>query len=565
MASQTSVAVIAALALSIVGWLASFIRKWRKQRARYQDLPCPPHHWFWGHLKVVGEAQREMPQGCESFRLKDQRLDAQDCPRGDKTLTIFSVHYHALMCYIGQKYNLPNIFYLDLWPMSNPMMMIQDPEAAAQMTQTKSLPKHPVSKLFLGPLCGDRSVVTAEGSEWKFLRSILNPGFSTQYLSTLIPVLVRHGQVFKKKIEKHATSGAVFPFQDVVMPLTFDIISEMVLGRNTDSQRQYNDLAYNFTKAVEWITPSLDIVSWNIAKPFKHYYARQVDLIIESIIRERYAENLSKPESQSTKAAIDLFLQAYQEEKMGSGKKTTNDIDPEFMLICRNNVKTLLLGGHDTTAATMSYTQALLSEPQNKASLERVRAEHDAVFGKDPTKAMETLLSDPKLLGNLPITTAAIKESMRLFPPASTTRVSFDESPLRYVQQDGKSLPLADHQVWVSHYGIGQNTAIWPRTRAFILDRFLPNPSDPSLIPPKDAWRPFEKGPRGCLGLELAMMEMRLVLVLMCREYEFELAYDEDAPKGPEGHGVMGGRGYQVVEFAAHPKGHMPMRVRRRE
>jgi hypothetical protein len=69
MTSQTSIAVASALFLSALVWLVSFVSKWRKQRARYQDLPCPPHHWFWGHLKVVGEAQREMPPGCKSVTL----------------------------------------------------------------------------------------------------------------------------------------------------------------------------------------------------------------------------------------------------------------------------------------------------------------------------------------------------------------------------------------------------------------------------------------------------------------------------------------------------------------
>ena len=65
--------------------------------------------------------------------------------------------------------------------------------------------------------------------------------------------------------------------------------------------------------------------------------------------------------------------------------------------------------------------------------------------------------------------------------------------------------------------------------------------------------------------MELAMMEMRIVLVLLAREFDFELAFPEDAPRAPSGHGVAGGRGYQTIEFAAKPVGHMPVRVRRRE
>ena len=118
------------------------------------------------------------------------------------------------MYYTGEKYNMPPVFYLDLWPLSNPLMMVHDPDVAAQITQAKSLPKHPVNAKVLGPMVGERSVVTAEGPDWKMLRSILNPGFSAQYLSTLIPLIVRHGTVFESRISKYAETGAVFPIQE---------------------------------------------------------------------------------------------------------------------------------------------------------------------------------------------------------------------------------------------------------------------------------------------------------------------------------------------------------------
>ncbi|KAJ9605468.1 hypothetical protein H2200_010125 [Cladophialophora chaetospira] len=501
--SNYNAPLLAALALSFVGWAVSFSIKWRRHRAKYKHLPCPPHDFWWGHLKIVGMAKQEMPP---------------------------DFHYHALFYHIGAKYNMPPVFYLDLWPVSNSFMMVHDPEVASQITQAKSLPKHPINEHVLGAMTGSRSVVTAEGPEWKFLRSILNPGFSSQYLSTLIPVLVRHGVIFKDRISQFASSGEVFPVQRLAMSLTFDVIGEVVLGVDLNSQRQSNKLAKHFAKAVEC----------------------QQDLLIEQMIRARHAETKST-NAPGTKAAVDIFLQAYRDEKLGASSttKSADDLDPEFMLIARNNIKTLLLGGHDTTSSTIAYAMALLSEPENADSLRRLRAEHDAVFGPDASQAVEALLADPRLLNNLPLTTAAVKETMRLFPPGSTTRTTVPNHPLQTVTLNNQTLPLEGQQIWISHYGIGQRGDLWPQPRKFILDRFLPNPYDAKLTPHRDAWRPFEKGPRGCLGLELAMMEVRLVLVLLCREFDFEIAYPEDAPRAPLEHGVAGGRGYQIVEFAA--------------
>lgn len=56
-------------------------------------------------------------------------------------------------------------------------------------------------------------------------------------------------------------------------------------------------------------------------------------------------------------------------------------------------------------------------------------------------------------------------------------------------------------------------------------------------------------------------MEVWVVLMLLAREFDFEIAYTEDAPRAPPEHDVAGGRGYQIIEFAAKPVGHMPMEV----
>ncbi len=267
------------------------------------------------------------------------------------------------------------------------------------------------------------------------------------------------------------------------------------------------------------------------------------------------------PQNHPVKAAIDLFLQAYLDEKFGATNTASSELVPDFMSLAVDNVKSLLLGGHDTTASAIAYIIALLSEPENKDAFERVRMKHDSVFGPNPQEAAEKLMTDhPKLRNTLPLTTAAIKEAMRLFPPALSSRTTTPGHPLRFVTFNGRTLPIAGQQILISHYDMGQREDLWPEPPKFNLDRY--SPGVPQV---KHAWRSFEKGPRGCAGLELAKMEMRIVHVLLARELDFELAFPDDAPRAPSGHGVAGGRGYQIIEFAAKPVGHMPMPVRRRE
>ena len=474
-------------------------------------------------------------------------------------------HYQQLMTYIGQKYDMPQVFYLDMWPVSYPITIIQDPGVAAQITQTKSLPKHVVNRQYTSRLTGHSSIVFVDGAEWRMIRSIINPGFAPQYIASLTPILSKHIGRFTDKLVAAASQRGTFLLQDYFLGMTLDVIGEVVLGQDLDSQRSFNLLAYHYGQAARHsnvTTVSGFSFSRLRSDIMTRWHSRQESLIIADLIRRRWSDQKDEVK-ESSRAGIDLFLQAYKDEKKLNS--STQDVyqDSSFMEIVVTNVKSLLLGGHDTTSSTLSWTVAMLSA--HPASLAKLRREHDSVFGSDLTQASRLLSFNPSLLNSLPYTTAVIKETLRIFPVASTSRFSDPSDPSHPTHVsaviDGKptQLPIGNQQLWVLHYAIGQRADLWPNPHAFTPERHLPDPPHPY---PKDAWRSFEKGPRSCAAIELAMTEMKMVLVEVSRRFEFKVAYEQDDPKAPQG---FGGHMYQVMEFAAKPAGHMPMRVRVRQ
>lgn len=114
-----------------------------------------------------------------------------------------------------------------------------------------------------------------------------------------------------------------------------------------------------------------------------------------------------------------------------------------------------------------------------------------------------------------------------------------------------------------------KDSALFPSSYDFIPERFIPEQSPFGSIP-KNAYRPFEKGPRDCLGQELAMLETRIVLALTLRKFDFREAYEElDRRLGrtPKEFPVLekvGGRAYQVLFTAAKAKEGIPMWVSER-
>jgi cytochrome P450 len=120
--------------------------------------------------------------------------------------------------------------------------------------------------------------------------------------------------------------------------------------------------------------------------------------------------------------------------------------------------------------------------------------------------------------------------------------------------------------VWPVSHALHRSPDFWPSPESFIPERWLAKEGDP-LFPVKGAWRPFEFGPRHCIGIELAMIETKVIMALMLRRFDTKAAYEElDKLEGgnrlrrtPDGE-----RAYQVRIATAKPVDGMPVRVTRR-
>lgn len=109
---------------------------------------------------------------------------------------------------------------------------------------------------------------------------------------------------------------------------------------------------------------------------------------------------------------------------------------------------------------------------------------------------------------------------------------------------------------------MGRDPDLFPDPDPFRPERFLPD--SPFAPRHKDAWRPFEKGPRDCIGQELAMLEGRIALALAVRYFGFKTAYpevsEEERRKGAPLE-VDGEQCYQTLAGVTKPKAGMPCRV----
>jgi cytochrome P450 len=179
-----------------------------------------------------------------------------------------------------------------------------------------------------------------------------------------------------------------------------------------------------------------------------------------------------------------------------------------------DEVRTLVLAGHETTANALGWAWYLLARhPEVEA---RLHAELAAVLGgRTPT------LDD---LPQLSYTRMVIDETMRLYPPAPIMgRWVEDEDELHGYRIQGKTF------ISFSQYAVHRHPDFWDDPERFDPERFTP---ERVAARPKYAYFPFGGGPRLCIGNNFALMEAQIILATLAQRYRLRLAADR--PIEPE-------------------------------
>ncbi|KAF2402988.1 cytochrome P450 [Trichodelitschia bisporula] len=517
---------------TVVAYLIHFIIKLFRHRRQMMGLPGPPYHPILGHLPVAIEMARSLPP---------------------------DVHPHHYWAWLKKRYNLGPFYYFDAWPMGPPTLIICEPEVADHVTVKHNLDKHPMVKQYLKQHLGTDNMAAANGIVWKRARTVYNPGFATSHLMTVIASIVDDVVTLSEVLGEAADSSEVIQLETVAMKLSFDVIGRLVLGVSLGSQRKSNVLVDAFRRQLHFLSSSNTWASplagvnplqqfsiWRNARVIDGYLGRELD--------ERFAKQDESETTARPRTIIDVALRTYNEDR-GTTAANMRTMDAAFRRSAIDQIKTFVFAGHDTISTTISMLFYYLSTAPHAVST--LRAELSTTFPPTTAETAARIRADPYILNSLPYATACIKETLRLFPPANTVRIG---SPSVHITDPGTgatypTLPRPGTVVWPDAYVLGRDDAYFPRATEFLPERWLPE--SPVAQAPVGAWRPFERGPRNCIGSEFGVMEVKVVVALCAREFEFEAVWPEGVAD------VDGERCYQMLFGSAKPKGGVPGRMKR--
>ena len=328
-------------------------------------------------------------------------------------------------------------------------------------------------------------------------------------------------------------------------------------GTRLKCQTTNNPLLPALKNQTTWLISSSD--PGNIAKllhPLRRIFIWNNNRIMRNCLLPHLKREISEHNQGSgLKTISSLAVKAYLNDVKQS---PTAQIDSHFIDVAIAQLKIFLFAGHDTTASALCYAYHFLWT--NPETLAAVRAEHDAVLGIDPSQAAAKIKETPQLLNQLPYTSSVIKETLRLFPPVGTIRQGQANFFLTH-PDTGVRYPTEGFMLFGCSLAEQRNELFWSRPDDFVPERWMAKEGDPLHVR-KDAFRPFELGPRNCIGQELAQLELRAMLALTVRELDIQSAYGENAPQ------VLGEVAYQTLgakDITSHPLDGMPVRVKVRD
>ena len=387
---------------------------------------------------------------------------------------------------------------------------------------------NPVNAILV-PIVG-HGLLTSDGEFWLRQRRLAQPAFHRRRIAGFSTTMTGATALMLDRWQDSAQDAGHVDVLQEMMRLTLEIAGRTLFSVDlrgeadrigpafTAINRQFRHFSAHPLGAtllqMEWLPRTRRFLG-NVAR---------LDEVVHDIIRERRRIRESNGERPAKgEDLLDMLMDA-RDEETGQGMTDRQ---------LRDEVMTIMLAGHETTANALTWTLYLLS--QHPDVRRKVEEEVDEVLGgKVPTFEQ---IADLRYLNMV------LQESMRLYPPAyATSRTAQEEDTIAGYDVD------AGAPITISPYLTHRHPDFWEDPEKFDPQRFSP---EASAARPRYAYIPFGGGPRKCIGSNFAMTEATLVLAMLTQRYRMHLL---------PGHPVK-----MEPLITLRPRHGMKMRVQQRE
>lgn len=395
-----------------------------------------------------------------------------------------------------------------------PVLAITDPEMIKTVL-VKECYSVFTNRRFLGPVGLMKNAISvAEDENWKRMRTLLSPTFTSGKLKQMFPIISHYGDVLVRNLRKEAEKGKPISLKDIFGAYSMDVITSTSFGVNIDSLNNPQDpFVENIKKLLRFsfldpfiisiiLFPCLNTVfeALNIFIFPKHI----TDFFTKSV--QRMKENRLHDKQKHRVDFLQLMINS-QNSKETDSHKAMSDLE----LVAQSII--FIFAGYETTSTSLSFLMYILATHPDIQ--QKLQEEIDATF---PNKAPPTY----DAVTQMEYLDMVLNESLRLFPVAGR----IERTCKKDVEVNGVFIPKGT-VVMVPSFVLHRDSAYWPEPEEFHPERFSKKNKD-SINP--YIYLPFGTGPRNCIGMRFAMMNMKLAVIRVLQNFSFKPCKETQIP-----------------------------------
>ncbi|CAL9042311.1 unnamed protein product [Musa banksii] len=401
------------------------------------------------------------------------------------------------------------IFRLNFGPKS--FLIISDPDIAKHILKNNS---KAYSKGILAEILEfvmGKGLIPADGEVWRVRRRAIVPALHQKYVAAMINLFGKASFGLCEKLDAAASDGEDVEMESLFSRLTLDIIGKAVFNYEFDSLTHDNGIVeavYVALREAEMRStspiPTWEIPIWKNISP-----------------RQRKVSEALKLINTTLDDLIAICKRMVEQEELQFHEEYMNEQDPSilhFLLASgddvsskqlRDDLMTMLIAGHETSAAVLTWTFYLLSKAPEVVA--KLQDEVDSVLGdRSPT------IEDMK---KLKYTTRVINESLRLYPqPPVLIRRSLEDDVL------GKYPISRGEDIFISVWNLHRSPKHWVDAESFNPERWPLDGPNPNESNQNFSYLPFGGGPRKCIGDMFATFETVVATAMLIRRFKFQMA-----------------------------------------
>uniref|UniRef100_A0A3Q2HUL6 Cytochrome P450 3A n=1 Tax=Equus caballus TaxID=9796 RepID=A0A3Q2HUL6_HORSE len=418
-------------------------------------------------------------------------------------LYLFGTYTHGLFKKLGIPGPTPLPFFGNIlsyrkgiWDFDKKSFIIG---SAPKMTVTKYLINNccPFKKCYtFGPEGFMKNAITrSEDEQWKRIRTLLTPTFTSGKLKEMFPIIGHYGDVLVRNLRNEAEKGKPVTLKNIFGAYSMDVITSTSFGVNIDSLNNPQDPFVDNAKRLlrlDFLDPLiLSITLFPFLRPV--YEALNISVFPKSV--------------------TDFFIKSVKRMKESrlKNKETVKYALSDLELVAQSIV--FIFAGYETTSTSLSFLMYLLAtHPDVQQKLQK---EIDVTFPNKVPPTYDALLQMDYL-------DMVLNESLRLFPVAGRLQRICKKD----VELNGVFIPKRT-LVTVPTFVLHRASEFWPEPEEFRPERFSKENKD-SINP--YIYLPFGTGPRNCIGMRFALMNMKLAVVRVLQNFSFKPCKETEIP-----------------------------------